>query len=115
MYFLYFCLVTPGKQPYFEISEMTTHRTTHGSAYHHILQFHIREFIAHPPPPTPLSRSVTKNFLVSIQVSNLNLHHNRMYTWVIVRGVGVKILIYKYITTHIHIKKYENSFSVQYS
>jgi hypothetical protein len=29
---LYICyLFTPGKQPYFEISEMTTHRTTHGN------------------------------------------------------------------------------------
>jgi hypothetical protein len=27
--FYIFCFFTPGKQPYFEISEMTTHRTTH--------------------------------------------------------------------------------------
>ena len=33
----------------------------------------------HCPPP-PLSISVTKRFLVSVQVSNLNLQHNGMYT-----------------------------------
>jgi hypothetical protein len=56
-------------------------------------------------PRPPLSRSVTKNFLVSIQVSNLSLHHNTMHTWVMVKGGGgVKILIYQYITIHIHIK-----------
>jgi hypothetical protein len=52
--------------------------------------------------PLPLSRSVTKRFLVSIQVSNLNLHHNRMYSWVIVREVGLKfwfINILLYICT----------------
>jgi hypothetical protein len=29
VFFIFFPFFTPGKQPYFEISEMTTHRNTH--------------------------------------------------------------------------------------
>jgi hypothetical protein len=47
--FIFFAFFTPGKQSYFEISEMTTHRTTHSDPRpRSLMYFRLRQYFRFP-------------------------------------------------------------------